>query len=256
MTAATAPVADVWTMSRRQLRRIRRYPSLTVMLVGLPVVFLLLFVFVLGGTLSGGLGGSSYVDYVVPGVLAMTVASVVQGPIISVAQDMSEGIIARFRTMAIFRPSVLAGHVLGGLLQVVLGVVVVLGVSVAIGFRPDAGPADWAGVLGLVIVFGAALTWLAVAMGLAADSVETASNVGLPLTLLPFLGSGFVPTDSMPGSLRVFAEYQPFTPVTETLRGLLLAAPVPTSTWLLALGWCVVIGVGGYLWARRGYERR
>lgn len=243
-------------MSRRQLRRIRRYPSVTVMLVGLPVIFLLLFVFVLGRTLSGGLGGGSYVDYVVPGVLAMTIASVVQGPTISVASDMAEGIIARFRTMAIFRPAVLAGHVLGGLLQVVFGVAVVLLVAVAVGFRPTAGPLGWLGVLGLVLGSGAALTWLAVAMGLAADSVETASNLGLPVTLLPFLGSGFVAPESMPGPLRVFAEYQPFTPVIETFRGLLLATPVPATTWLTALGWCAAIGVGGYLWARRGYERR
>jgi ABC-2 type transport system permease protein len=170
--------------------------------------------------------------------------------------DVTEGIIARFRTMPIARVSVLTGHVVGNVVQSVLAVLVVGAVAVLLGFRPAAGPLGWLGVLGVVAVVAFALTWLSVALALVSDSVETASNLPMPLTFLPFLSSGFVPTDSMPTALAWFAEHQPFTSVIETLRGLLTATWVPASSGWLAVGWCAVIAGGSYLWARRLYARK
>ncbi|MGY0235145.1 ABC transporter permease [Longispora urticae] len=256
MSTLTYAVRDSSTMLRRSLRRMRRYPSLTLMLAGMPVVFLLLFVYVFGGTLGAGLGGgrSDYLDYVVPGVLLMTVTSAAQGTAISVATDMTEGIIARFRTMAIARSSVLTGHVLGSMIQTMISLAIVTGVALLIGFRPPAGPLAWAGAVGVLAMLTFALTWLSVAMGLVSKSVETASNLPMPLVLLPFFGSGFVPTDSMPAGLRQFAEYQPFTPVIETLRGLLLGGPIGNNA-LLSAAWCAGIALVGYLWAKKLYNR-
>jgi ABC-2 type transport system permease protein len=256
----TTAIADSTTMVRRNLLHMRRYPSLTLMLLGQPVLFLLLFVYVFGSTLGAGIAGagggrSDYLTYIVPAIVAMAVASVALGTAVSVASDMTQGIVARFRTMPIARVSVLAGHVGGALVQTVLAVVVTFGVAVAIGYRPDAGVADWCGVAGIVVLFALAMTWLTVALGVAADSVETASNTPMPLVLLPFLGSGFVPTDSMPVGVRWFAEYQPFTPVMETLRGLLAGAPSAHDA-ALAVGWCVVITVLSALWGVRLYQRK
>jgi ABC-2 type transport system permease protein len=252
-------VTDSATMLRRKLRHLQRYPSLTIMLIGLPVVMLLLFVYVFGGTLGAGLGPgdgrAEYLNYLTPGILLLTIASAAQGTAISVAMDMTEGVIARFRTMAISRASVLTGHVLGSLIQAVIGVVVVTGVAIGIGFRPSASPVEWLAALGVILLITFALTWLSVALGLVSDSVESASNTPMFLVLLPFLGSGFVPTGSMPTALRWFAEYQPFTPVTETLRGLLLGAPIG-SEWVIALAWCVGITALSYVWARRLYQRK
>ena len=259
MSSFTYAVSDSMTMLRRNLKHMRRYPSLTLMLVGFPVIFLLLFVYVFGGTLGAGLGPGSggrteYVNYVVPGILLMTIAGVVQGTAISVAMDMAEGIIARFRTMAIFRPSVLTGHVVGSMIQTGLGMAVVTIVALVVGFRPTASPAEWMGAIALLTLIALALTWLTVAMGLASKGVETASNVPMPLLLLPFLGSGFVPTDSMPEALRWFADNQPFTPMIETLRGLLLGTPIGNSA-VLAVAWCVAITAVGYVWAKSVYNR-
>jgi ABC-2 type transport system permease protein len=260
MTTLAHAVTDSVTMTRRQILHLRRYPSLTLMIIGLPVVFLLLFVYVFGATLGDGLGGAgggrqAYVNYVVPGVLLFTVAGAAQGTAIAVAMDMTGGIIARFRTMAIARVSVLTGHVLGSLVQNILCLLVVVAVALLIGFRPDASAPEWLSTAGLLIVVAFALTWLSVALGLASDSVETASNTPMFLILLPFLGSGFVPTETMPAGLRWFAEYQPFTPVTETLRGLLLGTGIGGSAGL-ALAWCAAIALFSYLWARRSYVRR
>jgi ABC-2 type transport system permease protein len=261
-TVRSHPARDCVTMLRRQLRHLQRYPSMTLMLVGMPVIFLLLFVSVLGGTLDAGLvavghttGDGGYADYVTPGILLMTVATAVNGTAVSIALDMTEGIIARFRTMAIFRPSVLTGHVLGSMIQTMLSVAVVLAVALLVGFRPVAGVAGWVCALGVIALFAFALIWLAVALGMSTGSVETASNLPMPLTLLPFLGSGFVPTDSMPGALRWFAEHQPFTPVIETVRGLLMGTPVGSHA-LAAVAWSVVITVASYVWAIRLYNRR
>jgi ABC-2 type transport system permease protein len=259
MSTQAFALTDSITMLRRQLRHMQRYVGLTVMLIGMPVVFLLLFAFVFGGTLGAGLGDASggradYINYVVPGILIMAVASVAQGTSISVAMDMTEGIIARFRTMAIFRPSVLTGHVLGAMIQTALSLVVVFGVAVAIGFRPTAGLLEWIVAAGLMAMVTLALTWLCVALGLRAKSVETASNIPMPLIILPFLSSGFVPTETMPAALRWFAEYQPFTPIIETLRGLLMGTPIGSSG-VVAIAWCLGIAVVCFQWARRLYNR-
>jgi ABC-2 type transport system permease protein len=260
MSTPSYAVTDSATMLRRQLRHMLRYPSMTLLLVGMPVVFLLLFVYVFGGTLGAGLGGLSggradYVDYVTPGIILITVASAAQGTAISVAMDMTEGIIARFRTMAIARVSVLTGHVLGSMIQTMLGIAVVIGVALLVGFRPTAGPAEWIATIGVLAMITLALTWLSVALGMVSKSVETASNLPMPLMLLPFLGSGFVPTDSMPAGVRWFAEYQPFTPITETLRGLLMGTPMHHHSAVLAIAWCAGIGLVGYLWAKHLFNR-
>jgi ABC-2 type transport system permease protein len=263
MSTASHALTDSATMIRRNLRRMVRYPSMTVLLIGMPVVFLLLFVYVLGGTLGAGLGGAGldggggraeYVNYVTPAIILITITSAIQGTTISVAMDMTQGIVDRFRTMAIARVSVLTGHVVGSLVQTMLGIAAVTGVALLIGFRPSAGPVEWLALAGVLVLMAFAFIWLAVALGLASKTVESSSNVGMPLVLLPFLGSGFVPTDSMPTALRWFAEYQPFTPLIETIRGLLMGTPLGNSL-VLALGWCVVIALGSYLWAKRLFNR-
>lgn len=249
---------DSATMLRRNLLHMRRYPSMTVIPIGMPVVFLLLFVYILGGTLGAGLAGSGgrveYLEYVVPGILMAAVAAGATGTSISVAMDMTEGIIARFRTMAISRSAVLTGHVVGSLIQTMFCTAVVTGVALLIGFRPTAGLVQWIAALGLLAMITVALTWLSVALGMVSKSVETASNLPMPLLLLPFLGSGFVPTDSMPAGIRWFAENQPFTAFIETLRGLLMGTQIGNSG-LLATTWCVDIAAGGYVWARALYNR-
>jgi ABC-2 type transport system permease protein len=259
MSTLTYAVADSATMLRRQLRHMLRYASMTLMLIGMPIVFLLLFVYVFGGTLGAGLGGpgggrAEYLDVVVPGIRLIGVASGAIGTAISVAMDMTEGIIARFRTMAIFRPSVLTGHVLGSMTQTMLSLAVVTGVALLIGFRPSATPVEWVATAGVLAMITFALTWLCVAFGLVAKTVEAASNLPTPLVFLPFLGSGFVPTESMPTGLRWFAEYQPFTPFIDTVRGLLLGTAIGDSA-TIAVAWCVAITLVSYLWARKLYNR-
>ena len=259
MAAYPHVLVDSATMLRRNLRHVRRYPSLTLFIAGIPVVLLLLFVYVFGGTLGAGIGGVSggrdtYVAYVIPGILLMTVAGAAQGTAISVAMDMTEGIVARFRTMAISRASVLTGHVLGSMIQTALAIVAVMGVALLIGFRPTTGPVAWAAAAGVLALTALAVTWLSVALGMSTRSVETASNLPMFLMLLPFLGSGFVPTQTMPAGLRWFAENQPFTPTIETLRGLLLGTPIGNSG-LVAVAWCLAISLFGFLWARRLYGR-
>jgi len=259
MTTASLTVRDSATMLRRNLKHMQRYPSMSLLLAGMPIIFLLLFVYVFGGTLGAGLGAgpggrAGYLAYVVPGILLMTIAAAVNGTAVSVSMDMTEGVVARFRTMAIARASVLTGHVLGSVIQTFIGLAIVLAVAVAIGFRPQAGPLGWLGVAGVLAMTSFALTWLGVALGLAAKTVEEASNTPMPLTLLPFLSSGFVPTDSMPAGLRQFAEYQPFTPIIEGIRALLTGAPAGGSV-LAAAAWCAGIALIGYLWSRKLYNR-
>lgn len=237
----TLVVRDSVTMLGRQLRHMRRDLSTSLILLAVPIIFLLLFVYVLGGTLGDGLddgdgGRAAYVDYVVPGILLITVASAVQGTAIGVAMDMTEGIVARFRTMAIARSSVLTGHVLGSLLMILFQLTVVLAVALLIGFRPNATAIEWLAAGGLLTATAFALIWLAVGMGLAAKTVAGASNMPMPLTLLPLFGSGFVPTESMPTALRLFAEHQPFTPIMETLRGLLMGTGSGSAAGSRAVG--------------------
>ncbi|TFV52898.1 ABC transporter permease [Blastococcus sp. TF02A_35] len=260
MTTLTWTVADSATMVRRNLKHALRYPSLTIIVAAMPIVFLLLFVYVFGGTLGAGLGGPSggraeYAEYLTPGLLVLAIAAAAQGTAISIAMDMTEGINSRFRTMSISRAAVLAGHVVGAVVQTMVGLALVVAAALLVGFRPDAGVVEWLAAAGFLALVSLALSWLSVAMGLATKTVEAASNVPMPLLLLPFFGSGFVPTDSMPAGLRWFAEHQPFTPIIETLRGLLTGTGIG-SDGPVAVAWCVGLTVVGWLWARRNYENR
>ena len=264
-------IIDSRTMLRRQLVHLVRYPSMTVLLLGIPVLLLLLFVYVFGGALgagitaamggvtpdaSGSTGRAAYLDYVTPALIVMAAASAAQGTAISVAMDVTSGIVARFRSMAISPGSVLTGHVLGAVIQSLLCMGTLLLVAVALGLRPGGGLREWLSLVGILTLTAFALTWLSVALGLVSKSVETASNLPMFLVFLPFLGSGFVPVDSMPAGLAWFAEHQPFTPIIDTVRGLLAGQPVPSSTAWLAVAWCAAIALLGYGWSRRLYAAR
>jgi ABC-2 type transport system permease protein len=261
MSSLAHSVRDTKTMLRRSLRHQLRYPSILISQVVGALVFLLLFVYVFGETMGAGLPGTGagagraeYLAFITPGVLMLAVAGAGAGVAIFVSTDMTSGIAARFRTMAISRTAVLTGHVLGALVQTLLATALVVLVAVALGFRSTAGPLEWLAVTGVIALVSLAVLWLSTAMGVAARTVESASNRPMLLMLLPFLGSGFVPTETLPTGLRWFAEHQPFTPVMELLRALLTDQPVGDSAWR-TLAWCVAITLVGYLWAARVYER-
>ncbi|MET9843277.1 ABC transporter permease [Streptomyces ossamyceticus] len=253
MSSLSLAVRDSTTMLRRNLLHARRYPSMTLNLLLTPVMLLLLFVYIFGDAMSAGLGSgadrSDYIAYLLPGLLLMTVGSTTIGTAVSVSNDMTEGIVARFRTMAIHRASVLVGHVIGSVAQCLMSVVLVGAVGVAIGFRStDATVLEWLAAFGLVTLFALALTWIAVGMGLVSPNAEAASNNAMPLIFLPLISSTFVPLHSMPGWFQPIAEYQPFTPAIETLRGLLLGTEIGHNGWL-AVAWCVGLAVLGYFWS-------
>ncbi|MFF5306271.1 MULTISPECIES: ABC transporter permease [unclassified Streptomyces] len=258
MSTLSLAVRDSSTMLRRNLLHVRRYPSLTLNLLLTPIMLLLLFVYIFGDVLSTGIGGadrSDYVAYLVPGILMMTIGGTVIGTAVSVATDMNEGIIARFRTMAIHRGSVLVGHVVGSVIQCVASVLLVGAVAVAIGFRStDATVLEWLAAFGLLALFSLALTWIAVGMGMVSPSAEAAANSAQPLILLPLISSAFIPADTMPGWFQPIAEYQPFTPAIETLRGLLLGTEIGNNWWI-ALAWCVGLTVLGYRWSTAAFNR-
>ncbi|MFF2186350.1 ABC transporter permease [Streptomyces sp. NPDC058155] len=260
MSSLALAVRDSNTMLRRNLLHARRYPSMTLNLLLTPIMMLLLFVYIFGDVMSAGIGGgganrADYIAYIVPGILMMTIGGTTIGTAVSVSMDMTEGIIARFRTMAIHRSSVLVGHVVGSVLQCVMSVVLVGAVGVAIGFRStDATVLEWLAAFGLLAFFAMSLTWIAVGMGLASPNAEAASNNATPLILLPFLSSAFIPVETMPGWFQPIAEYQPFTPAIETLRGLLLGTEIGNSGWL-ALAWCLGLAVLGYFWSTSKFNR-
>lgn len=248
---------DSATMLRRNLRHAQRYPGMTIGTLAGPIVFLLVFVYVLGGALRTGVGAltrSGYLDYLAPGIILLAVTSATVPTAVAICTDMTEGIVARFRTMAVSRASMLTGHVVGAVIQTMASVALVLAVAVAIGFRPTTDPGRWAAAIGLLVLLAFAVTWLAAALGLVSTTPEGASNIVIPLAFLPFLGSAFVPTDSMAVGVRWFAEYQPFTPIIGTLRDLLLDRPVGSEA-ASAVAWCVGLGLVGYLWARALFSR-
>lgn len=251
-------VSDSITMLRRNLLHVVRYPGLSLFTILGPVVVLLLTVFIFGGTLGQGLPGGggrdAYLAYVMPGILLITIAGTAAGAAITVSMDMTEGITARFRTMAISRAAVLTGHVVGNTIQALIAVALVLGVGLLAGFRTTATPLEWLAAAGVILLISFAISWIGVAMGMQAKTVETASNLPLILSLLPLLGSGFVPTASMPEWLQSFAQHQPFTPFIEAIRELLLGGAVSTSSTTAVL-WALVLTVIGYVWARLLYER-
>jgi ABC-2 type transport system permease protein len=239
---------DSATMLRRDFRHSQRNFTMTLSGLLTPIVMLVLFVYVFGGTMGAGLGGS-YIDYVAPAIILMTVGSGCATTAINLCMDMSEGIIARFRTMAIHRGSILFGHVVGSVLQTIISVILVGAIGVAMGFRStDATILEWLAAFGLLAFFALAFTWIAVGMGLGSPNAEAASNNATPLILLPLISSAFVPLNSMPGWFQPIAEYQPFTPAIETLRGLLLGTDIGNNWWI-ALAWCLGLTILGYRWS-------
>jgi ABC-2 type transport system permease protein len=256
MNTTSHALRDSMTMLRRNLTHAVRYIGLSLGTLSIPVLFLLLFVYVLGGTLGAGIGGGTdYINYLAPGIILMTVAAASTTTAVSVCTDLTEGIVARFRTMAISRASVLVGHVLGSMIQTMVSIGLVIGIAVLIGFRPTADVAHWLGALGIIALLTLAMTWLAVALGTLSKNPEGASNMVLPLAFLPFVSSTFVPTDSMSTGVRIFAENQPFTPIIEAIRGLLMGTPIGNDA-VIAVAWCLGITVAASLWATRLFNRQ
>jgi ABC-2 type transport system permease protein len=242
---------DSATMLRRNLRHAIRYPAVGFGSALTPILMLLLFVYAFGDSIGAGMGGGrgAYVDYLTPGIIVMGVAAGAMSTSIAVCSDMTGGIINRFRAMPVTRSSFMTGHVIGSVIQTMACMVLVVGVALAVGFRSDASPLEWLAAAGLLTAIAFAVTWLSAALGLVSKTVESASNKPLLIQFLPFLGSAFVPAGSMAPGLRWFAENQPFTPMTETLRGLLSGTAIGDNGWI-SLAWCAGIALVGYLWSR------
>jgi ABC-2 type transport system permease protein len=256
MTTLTFAMRDSATMTRRMLRHVLRYPVTLVVAVAVPVLMLLLFIGVFGA-LKAGLGTGPhvhYIDYVLPGIIVMTAGYGSSVTTQSVNRDSTEGIIGRFRTMAISPASVLSGHVATALIRTLVSAAAVIGVAIALGFRPTADAGRWLAAVGVTVLLILALTWLAVAVGLAAKTVEGTTGFLLIVQVLPFISSAFVPPGQMSGSVRWFAANEPFTPVIDTLRGLLTGTP-SGGTALAAVAWCAGLALAGYLWARVLFRR-
>jgi ABC-2 type transport system permease protein len=239
-------------MLRRNFRHIARNPTTVFNAVLMPVVVMMMFVYVFGDAFSVGV---DYVDYATPGLLLLAVCYGLGSVAVSVNSDATKGIINRFKVMDVPRSAVLTGHVVASLLTNLLAIAAIIAVAFLLGFSPSASFLDWLGVIGLVVLLGLAAGWLTIAMGLAAKSPETAGLASLPLVMLPFFSSAIAPTDKMGPGVRQFAEYQPFTPIIETLRGLLNGAPAASDV-IPALAWCVGIGLVGYLWASSTFTKR
>ncbi|RKN43899.1 ABC transporter permease [Streptomyces hoynatensis] len=256
MSTLTYAVHDSMTMLRRNLKHAIRYPAVGFGSAMMPILMLLLFVYAFGDSIGAGIGGGrdAYLEYLTPGVIIMGVASGSMSTSVAICADMTEGVINRFRTMDITRSSFMTGHVLGSVLQTMGCMVLVVGVALGVGFRPAASPLEWLAAAGLLAAIAFAVTWLSVALGLISKTVESASNKPLLIQFLPFLGSAFVPADSMSPGLRWFAEHQPFTPMTETLRGLLSGSEIGNDGWI-SLAWCALIALVGFLWSRSVFQR-
>ena len=219
----------------------------------MPIAFMLLFVYVFGGAIKSG--SASYVSYVLPGILIITVATGISYTAYRLFMDMRSGIFERFHSMPIARSSVLWAHVLTSLVANLISLVVVVLIALLMGFRSGAGLLAWLEVAGILILFTLALTWVAVIPGLTAKSVDGASAFSYPLIFLPLISSAFVPTDSMPGPVRVFAEYQPVTSIVNTIRDLFTQQPVGNDIWV-ALAWCVGVLIVAYIFAMVIYRRK
>jgi ABC-2 type transport system permease protein len=258
MSTLSLAARDSATMLRRSLLHTVRYPVTIVVSLAVPALLLLLFVGVFGGALGAGLGaaptGGKYIDYVLPGILLMSVGYGASSTTLAVNRDMTEGIIARFRTMAISRGSVMTGHVVAALIRTLVSAALLVGVALLMGYRSSANADSWLAAAGLVALLTLGLSWLAVAIGLAAPNAEGTSGFTLIVQLLPFISSAFVPTGTMNGAVRWFAHNQPFTPVIDTLRGLLTGAPIGHAG-IIAVAWCVGLAVLGYLWAGAQFRR-
>lgn len=246
-------VGDTALLTGRSLRHITRSLDTIITTTLMPIAFLLLFVFVFGGAIQAGSG--SYVAYLLPGILVITVASGVSYTAYRLFLDLQSGIFERFHSMPIARSSVLWAHVLTSLAAIGMSVAVVVLSAVVMGFRSGAGVLAWLAVTGILALFTLALTWLAVIPGLTAKSVDGASAFSYPLILLPFVSSAFVPTDTMPGPVRAFAENQPVTSIVDAIRDLLAGQPVGGGIWV-ALGWCLALLAVAYGFAMVVYRRR
>jgi ABC-2 type transport system permease protein len=246
-------VGDTAVLTGRTLRHVTRSVDTIITTAIMPIAMMLLFVYVLGGAIETG--SDHYVDYMLPGILLITIASGVAYTAARLFGDLSSGIFERFQSMPIPRSSVLWAHVLTSLAANLVSLVIVVGVALLIGFRSGAGVAAWLAVAAILVLFTLAMTWIAVIAGLSAGTLEGAGAFSYPLIFLPFISSAFVPTDTMPGPVRVFAEHQPVTSIVNTLRALLAEQPVGHDVWT-ALGWCVGILVVAYVAAMVTYRRR
>ncbi|MFC7722730.1 ABC transporter permease [Nonomuraea recticatena] len=246
-------VGDTTVLLGRSLRHIARSPDTIITTAIMPIAMMLMFVYVFGGAIKTG--SDSYVNYMLPGILLITVASGIAYTAFRLFMDMKGGIFERFQSMPIARSSVLWAHVLTSLVANSISLLVVVLVALLMGFRSGAGVAAWLAVAGILILFTLALTWIAVIPGLSAKTMEGASAFSYPLIFLPFLSSAFVPTDTMPGPVRVFAENQPVTSIVNAVRDLFTQQPVGTDIWI-ALGWCVGILIVAYAFAMNTYRRK
>ncbi|ARX87032.1 MULTISPECIES: ABC transporter permease [Streptomyces] len=257
MSSLTMALRDSGAMLRRDLRHTMRMPSFLVSSIGMPVIMLLMFVGLFGKSLGEGVTGGSgdYINYVAPGIILMTGAFGSGVTAVSICLDMTEGIVDRFRTMAITRSSVLTGQVVGSVLRALLSVSLVTCITLLMGFDPNATAVEWVAAIGVFTMLTFALTWMVVAVGLLTKNPAGANTATMPLQFLPFLSSAFVPTDSMPTGVRWIAEYQPFTPVTETVRGLLLGTEIGSSAWE-SIAWCAGLALIGYLWSKHLFNTK
>jgi ABC-2 type transport system permease protein len=245
--------ADTAVLTGRSLRHITRSLDTIITTTIMPIAFMLLFVYVFGGAINSGT--DSYVTYLLPGILLITIATGVSYTAFRLFLDMKSGIFERFQSMPIARSSVLWAHVLTSLVSNLVSLGVVVLVALLMGFRSSAGPLAWLAVAGILIVFTLALTWLAVIPGLTAKSPDGASAFSYPLIFLPFISSAFVPTETMPGPVRAFAENQPVTSIVNAIRNLFAQQPLSSDIWI-ALAWCVGILVVAYAFAMRTYRRK
>jgi ABC-2 type transport system permease protein len=244
--------ADSTIMLRRNFKHTLRNPTAVFNAVLLPVVIMLMFVYVLGGAFHVGV---DYIDYATPGMIVLAICYGLSATSLAVNSDMTKGIINRFKVMDISRGAVLTGHVIASMLRSLIAVAAIIGVAFLIGFRPSASFLDWLGVIGLLVLVCFAASLLTVALGLFAKTPESAGLATVPLIMLPFLSSAIVPTDTMGPVIRQFAEYQPFTPIIETLRGLLTGQP-SVGDAIVAVAWCAGIALVGYLWALSTFKKR
>ncbi|WP_194861106.1 ABC transporter permease [Dietzia sp. SYD-A1] len=247
-------LGDTAVLLGRSLRHVTRSLDTIITTVITPVAFLLLFVYVFGGAIDTGPDSGSYVNYLLPGILLITIASGIAYTAYRLFLDMKGGIVERLQSLPIARSAVLWGHVLTSLFATLISLAVVVGVALLMGFRSPAGPLAWFGVAGILLLFTLALTWLAVIAGLSATTPDGAGAFSYPLIFLPFISSAFVPTDTMPGPVRAFAEHQPVTYIVNAIRDLFAQQPVGTDLWI-AIAWCVGILVVAYTFAMVTYRR-
>ena len=247
----THVISDLSVMLGRSMRHVFRSLDTIITVTIMPIAFMLLFVYVFGGAIQTGT--DNYVNYLLPGILLIAIASGIAYTSYRLFMDKQRGIFERFHSMPIARSAVLWGHVLTSLVSNAISVVVIILVGFLIGFRSPAGVLAWLAVAGILALFTLALTWVAAIAGLSATSVDGAGAFSYPLIFLPFISSAFVPTATMPPLVRAFAENQPVTAIVEALRALLSAQPVGSDLWV-ALAWCVAILLGAYLWAMRIYR--